>query len=208
MDAVHLKRTDALLMVDVQNDFLPRGKLAVRAGDKIIPALNRMITLFSDRALPVYATRDWHPPDHCSFVQQGGPWPPHCIAGSKGAEFPAALELPTSATIISKASAAEHDAYSGFDGTDLSRQLRSNHVERLFVGGLATDYCVLNTVKDALKQDFKVVLLLDAIRAVNLHPGDGDAAVREMIKLGAQPFHSTDVERSGEGRYVQSIFVY
>lgn len=206
MEAVHLNRTDALVIVYMQNDFLPRGKLAVRGGDKIVPALNHVIELFSDRKLPIYATRYWLPPDHCSFTQQGGTRPPHCIADSKGAEFAPALDLPSTAIVISRGTSAAQDACSGFDGTGLSGQLRSQHVERLFVGGLATEHAVLNTVRDALKQDFKVVLLLDAIKAVNA--ADGKAARNEMIKLGAQPFRIADIERADQGQYVQSVFVY
>lgn len=186
MDTIQLTQGDALLVVDVQNDFLSGGSLAVPAGNEVIPVLNRYIALFAGKSLPVYATRDWHPADHCSFRSQGGTWPSHCIAGSPGAAFPAALALPDSAVIVSKATTSQKDAYSGFEGTDLASQLRSHGIERLFIGGLATDYCVLNTVKDALSQGFKVVLLQDAIRAVNLHAGDGQAAINEMIKCGAE----------------------
>ncbi|MGZ3241377.1 MAG: isochorismatase family protein [Burkholderiaceae bacterium] len=202
MDAVHLDSKDALVIVDVQNDFLPGGNLAVPKGDDIIPVLNRAIELFNDHALPIYATRDWHPPDHCSFTQQGGIWPPHCIAGSKGAEFAPALNLPPTAIVISKAVSATQEAYSGFEGTDLANRFRTQGIERLFIGGLATDYCVLDTVKNALKQGFSVVLLLDAIRAVDLHVGDGQAAINEMIKLGAEPLHVSDIETIGHGQYV------
>lgn len=183
---------DALLIVDVQNDFLPGGSLAVPAGEQVVPVLNRALALFKDRALPVYATRDWHPANHCSFLAQGGIWPPHCIAGSEGAAFAPALALPPGAVVVSKATEAAKDAYSGFDGTSLAQQLRAARVERLFVGGLATDYCVLNTVKDALRQGFKVMLLLDAIRAVERHAGDGAAAIREMTALGAHPVRVSD----------------
>src|SRR5881397_2095449 len=154
------RSTDALILVDVQNDFLPGGSLAVPHGDEVIPKLNRYITMFVERALPIYATRDWHPPDHCSFTAQGGPWPPHCVAGTPGAAFAGALGLPRDATIVSKARSSEADAYSGFQGTDLADQLRGAGVKRLFIGGLATDYCVLNTVKDARAQGFEVMLLV------------------------------------------------
>lgn len=184
---LHLSRSDALLLVDVQNDFLPGGSLAVPSGNKIIPALNRYIEAFSKASLPIYATRDWHPADHCSFMAQGGIWPPHCIAGSPGAAFAPALKLPADATIISKAANREMDAYSGFEGTDLEQRLRLAGVSRLFTGGLATDYCVLNTVKDGLSKGFDVLLLLDGIRAVNLKPDDGQRAIDEMTTLGACP---------------------
>jgi nicotinamidase/pyrazinamidase len=185
MDTIQPTPGDALVIVDVQNDFLPGGNLAVQAGDEVIPVLNRYIGVFNRRSLPIYATRDWHPADHCSFKPQGGIWPPHCIAGSAGARFPAALKLPYSATIVSKATTPEKDAYSGFEGTGLADQLKSRGIERLFIGGLATDYCVLNTVIDALSHGFKVQLLLDAIRAVNLQPGDGQAAINVMLEHGA-----------------------
>jgi nicotinamidase/pyrazinamidase len=184
---IALSSSDALIVVDVQNDFLPGGQLAVRYGDEVVPVLNRYIDIFVAQGLAVYATRDWHPADHCSFTPQGGPWPVHCIAGSEGALFPSTLHLPRSALIVSKAMQAERDAYSGFDGTELAEQLRRSGVERVFVGGLATDYCVLNTVRDALKQGFTVCLLVDAIRAVNVDPDDGMRAEGEMCRLGAHP---------------------
>ncbi|MBW8372319.1 MAG: nicotinamidase [Thiobacillus sp.] len=177
---------DALLIVDVQNDFLPGGSLAVPQGDAIIPILNRYIDVFMSQGLPVYATRDWHPERHCSFRAQGGPWPPHCVADTHGAEFSAALTLPPAATVISKATAAERDAYSGFQGTYLDSRLRAAGVRRLFVGGLATDYCVLNSVRDALRLGYEVLLLTDAIRAVDVRTGDGQRAEAEMARLGAQ----------------------
>jgi len=176
---------DALVVVDVQNDFLPGGALAVSAGDEVIPPLNDWIARCAAAGVPVFATRDWHPADHCSFAAQGGPWPPHCVAGSPGAAFAPALALPESATVISKATAREEDAYSGFAGTTLHEQLRVGGIERLFVGGLATDYCVLNTVQDALRLGYVVVLLLDCIRAVDVRPGDGERAIAAMTAAGA-----------------------
>lgn len=177
---------DALLIVDVQNDFLPGGSLAVPRGDEVVPVLNRYLELFASQGLPVYATRDWHPQHHCSFHAQGGPWPPHCIAKTSGAAFAAELQLPPAATIISKATSVGQDAYSGFEGTDLHVRLHAANIRRLFAGGLATDYCVLNTVRDALKLGYQVMLLGDAIRAVNVQSGDGARAEAEMLKLGAQ----------------------
>jgi nicotinamidase/pyrazinamidase len=185
MDTLRPNATDALLIVDVQNDFLPGGTLAVPGGDAVIPVLNSTIALFTRLSLPIFATRDWHPADHCSFRAQGGPWPPHCIAGSSGAAFPAALRLPDSTVVLSKATDPRQDAYSGFEGTALASLLRARGVQRLFVGGLATDYCVLNTVLDGLKQGFRVVLMVDAIRAVELHAGDGYRAIEAMTVAGA-----------------------
>lgn len=187
---------DALVIVDVQNDFLPGGSLAVPAGDAILPALNAAIDAFALRALPVIATRDWHPVHHCSFRSQGGKWPPHCIAGSKGAQFSAALRVPDTTIVVSKASEPGLDAYSGFQGTTLATHLRSLGVTRLFVGGLATEYCVLETVSDALKLGLRVVLLLDAIRPVDLRAGDGQAAVAKMAEQGAILTTSKQIARA------------
>lgn len=186
-----LDKHDALIVVDVQNDFLPGGNLAVTEGDAIIPVLNEYIAAFQRYELPIYATRDWHTPDHCSFQAQGGTWPPHCIAGSIGADFAPQLQLPPADkfVIISKGTHADKDAYSGFDGTDLAERLNMEGVRRLFVGGLATDYCVLNTVRDGLNQGYKVVLLEDAVRPVNLQPDDGSNATGEMQRDGAVLAH-------------------
>lgn len=177
---------DALLVVDVQNDFLSGGSLAVPRGDEVVPVLNRCLTLFAKLKLPVYASRDWHPANHCSFRAQGGPWPPHCVAGSHGAAFAASLALPPDAVVISKDDTPELNTYSDFTETDFDRRLRATGVRRLFVGGLATDYCVLNTVKDALALGYTVVVLTDAIRPVEVKPGDGERAMDEMRRLGAQ----------------------
>jgi len=179
------RQGDALLVVDVQNDFLPGGALAVPEGDRVIPLLNAYAGRFSAAGLPVFATRDWHPPDHCSFQAQGGPWPPHCMAGSPGAALAADLQLPEGSTLVSKATTADKDAYSGFEGTDLAQRLDHAGVKRVFVGGLATDYCVLNTVLDAVENGFAVVLLTDAVRAVEVRPGDGAAAIARMLAAGA-----------------------
>ncbi len=180
------QKGDALLIVDVQNDFLPGGSLEVPRGDEVVPVLNSYLLAFIAKNLPVYATRDWHPERHCSFRAQGGPWPPHCVAETRGAEFAEALQLPPSAVIISKATTAEQDAYSGFQGTNLDQQLRAANIHRLFIGGLATDYCVLNTVRDAQRNGYKVLLLADAIRAVEVQAGDGLIAEEEMVRHGAR----------------------
>lgn len=180
------KRGDALVIVDMQNDFLSGGSLAVPRADEIVPTLNRYLQIFAMQELPVYATRDWHPRNHCSFREQGGPWPPHCIAGTHGAQFAASLKLPPATTIISKASGSEQDAYSGFQDTGLDDRLRAAGIQRLFIGGLATDYCVLNTVRDGLRLGYRVLLLVDAIRAVDVRPGDGVRAETEMSTRGAQ----------------------
>lgn len=186
-DQIELGKGDALLISDIQNDFLPGGSLAVSEGEQIIPVLNGYIDQFSHRQLPVFATRDWHPAKHCSFIQQGGPWPEHCIAGSKGAGFSADLHLPASAYIISKGTDVEREGYSSFSNLTFKQQLDNAGIRRLFIGGLATDYCVLNTVRDALNYHYKVFLLIDAIRAVNVRRQDGENAINEMIEKGAIP---------------------
>lgn len=183
---MQLRNGDALLVIDVQRDFLPGGSLAVPDGDQVVPVLNRYLRLFRTADLPIVATRDWHPPNHCSFSAQGGSWPPHCVQESPGAEFAGELELPAEAMLISKATETDADAYSGFDGTDLEQRMRDAGVRRMFIGGLATDYCVLATVKDAVTVGFEVFVLGDAIRAVNVSPGDGDKALETMHAAGAE----------------------
>jgi nicotinamidase/pyrazinamidase len=188
--AQSLRPGDALLVVDVQADFLPGGALAVPAGDEVVPALNRSLALFRAAGLPVALTRDWHPADHCSFRARGGPWPPHCARGTAGAAFAPGLEVPAEAHVVSKATGRDEEAYSGFTGTDLHAWLQAQGARRLFVGGLATDYCVLATVRDALGLGYAVVLLLDCVRAVDVAPGDGERAVAEMFSLGAEPLYA------------------
>lgn len=191
---LRLTPTDALIVVDVQNDFLPGGSLAVRDGDAVIPVLNRYLGRFRTTGAPVAATRDWHPRAHCSFIAQGGPWPEHCVAGTRGAGFAGTLELPTDVLIFSKADTVGADAYSGFEGTGLAEALRRLGVTRVFVGGLATDYCVLNTVRDALTEGFETLLLIDAVRPVEATPGDGARAVEQMRSLGATIITLEDIE--------------
>lgn len=186
-NGILLKTGDALVAVDIQNDFFSQGSLPVPQAEEVVPVINRYIELFQSKALPIFTTRDWHPHNHSSFQEQGGPWPVHCVAGSKGAEFHKGFNLPASGVIISAATTVAKDAYSGFEGTDLNKQMQSEGIGRLFIGGLATDYCVLNTVKDAIKHGYTVFLLEDAIRAVNVKPDDGEKAVEEMLRLGALP---------------------
>ncbi len=176
---------DALLVSDIQNDFLPGGALGVPGGDEVLPVLLRYMGLFESKKYPVFVTRDWHPPNHCSFREHGGIWPVHCVAGTHGAEHPPNFPVSASALPIHKATTPEAEAYSAFEGTSLETQLRNAGIRRLFVGGLATDYCVLNTVKDGLAAGFHVCVLLDGIRAVNLRPDDGEKAVEEMVHKGA-----------------------
>jgi nicotinamidase/pyrazinamidase len=185
---------DVLMVVDVQRDFLPGGALGVRDGDAVVPVLNRYLARFAAQGLPVVFTRDWHPPDHCSFRARGGPWPPHCIAGTPGAGFAPGLALPAHAEIVSKATTAAADAYSGFDHTGLADRLHARGVRRLFIGGLATDYCVQSTTRDGLAAGFSVFVLGDAIRAVDVQPGDGERALAAMLAGGARLIAFDDLE--------------
>lgn len=184
-----LQATDALIIVDVQNDFLPGGSLAVPHGDEVVPVMNSYTHAFEEKKLPIFATRDWHPANHCSFETQDGIWPPHCVQGSEGAEYAPGLQLPDEVVIISTATEPKKEAYSGFDGTDLHDRLQALNIKRLFVGGLATDYCVLSTAKDGLSLGYEVYLLEDASRAVNVNPHDGQKAIAEMVNLGAKPIN-------------------
>ena len=184
---------DALIVTDIQRDFLPGGALAVAGGDRVVAAINGYLALFAARGLPVFATRDWHPADHCSFAAQGGPWPVHCVAGTPGAEFARGLQLPPNTVLISKATGAAREAYSSFEGTDLDARLRQAGITRLWIGGLTTDYCVLHTVKDACALGYAVVVLDDAIAAVDVRAGDGERAIAQMRAAGATLTHRPDL---------------
>ena len=182
---------DALLLVDVQKDFCEGGKLAVSEGDQIVPVLNQYIEEFKAAHLPVFATRDWHPEQTIHFNTGGGVWPPHCIQGTAGAEFQPDLALFEDVVIISAGTRPDEQGFSGFEGKNeqgkpLLDLLHEQGVERLFVGGLATDYCVRSTVLDALRLGFRVVLIKDAIRGVDLKSGDSQRAIEEMIREGAE----------------------
>lgn len=184
-------RENALLVVDVQNDFLPGGALAVPGGDRVLPAINACIERFERAGLPVFASRDWHPSETRHFQSGGGPWPPHCVQHTPGAAFHADLRLPPSATIVTKGTDPVDDGYSAFearaaDGRSLPERLRAAGVERLYVAGLATDYCVRATVLDALKHDIDTVLLLDAMRGIDVEEGDVARALDTMLRAGAR----------------------
>jgi nicotinamidase/pyrazinamidase len=180
------EKKKALIVVDVQNDFCPGGSLAVANGDNVVAPLNRLMNEFLDREEPVFKTRDWHSPRTKHFAAYGGVWPVHCVQGTRGAEFhPDLLDDPR-ITIISKGIDESADGYSGFDGTELARLLREEKVEQVWVGGLATDYCVKHTVLDALREGFEVKALADAMRAVNVNPNDGAKAIAEMRNAGAE----------------------
>ncbi|MCA1619621.1 MAG: nicotinamidase [Acidobacteria bacterium] len=175
----------ALIVVDVQNDFCPGGTLAVERGDEVVAPLNRLIGEFLERGEPVYKSRDWHPARTKHFAEHGGTWPVHCVQGTRGAEFHEDLLDDPRVRVVSKG-LGDEDSYSAFDGTTLAEDLRRCGVREVWVGGLATDYCVKNTVLDALREGFRVRALSDAVRAVNLRPGDGARAIEEMRAAGAE----------------------
>jgi nicotinamidase/pyrazinamidase len=183
MSGVELQPSDALIVVDVQLDFLPGGTLPVSDGDEVIPVLNRWIELADKHSAIIVATRDWHPQNHISFVDRGGPWPRHCVRDSRGADFHPTLNLPTKAFIVSKGSDAAGDAYSAFDGTHLADLLKQYRVKRVLVGGLALDVCVRATVLDALQLGFEVCLIRSATRAVD--PEKTHSVLEELRRAGA-----------------------
>jgi nicotinamidase/pyrazinamidase len=175
----------ALIVVDVQNDFCPGGTLAVAEGDQVVSPLNQLIEKFLERGEPVFKSRDWHPEKTKHFQAYGGTWPVHCVQNTKGAEFHPRLIDDKHIRIVSKG-LGDTDCYSAFDETDLELQLRRLGVEEVWVGGLATDYCVKSTVLDALKKGFGVKALENAMRAVDVNPGDGERAIAEMRAAGAE----------------------
>lgn len=182
---------DALLVVDVQNDFLPGGALPVSEGDRVVPVLNRYLALFAKRRRPIYLSRDWHPSETAHFSAYGGPWPPHCIQGTHGAAFAPQLAVPANAIVFSKGATWDAESYSAFLGRDpqdvsLAERLRQQAVARLYVGGLALDYCVKRSVLDALEHGLATTLLIDATRAVNVEPHDAEQAIEEMVRAGAE----------------------
>lgn len=180
----------ALIVVDVQNDFCPSGALGVPDGDQVFPVLNALIADFRAAGRPVVLTADWHPEGHCSFAARGGPWPPHCIQGTAGAAFHPTLET-AGTTVFRKGADPDTEAYSGFagqseQGCDLAGWLRDRGVRHLWVGGLATDYCVKATVLDGLREGFAVTVIRDGCRAVEVQSGDGERALAEMRATGAE----------------------
>ncbi|OLE53657.1 MAG: hypothetical protein AUG51_12415 [Acidobacteria bacterium 13_1_20CM_3_53_8] len=175
----------ALIVVDVQNDFCPGGALAVPHGDEVVAPLNRLIKEFLNRGDVVVKSRDWHPRRTKHFAEFGGTWPVHCVQETPGAEFHKELTDDPRIKIISKGMGDE-DSYSAFDGTELAKLLRENGVKEVWVGGLATDYCVKNTALDARREGFNVKVVSEAMRPVEVSPGDGQRAVEEMREAGAQ----------------------
>ena len=177
---------DGLIVVDVQNDFCPGGALPVEGGDDLAKAISDVALKFRAKGGRVYATQDWHPAEHSSFEESGGPWPAHCVQATEGAEFHTDLRLPIGTSIIRKGRDKREDALSGFEGTDLEEQLTRAGIKRVFVGGLATDYCVLSTVLDAARRGFETYVLTDLARAVNKEPDDGEKAIARMKEGGAK----------------------
>jgi nicotinamidase/pyrazinamidase len=172
----------ALIVVDVQNDFCPGGNLAVRDGDAVIAPINRLAA----QADFVVATRDWHPADHGSFAEQGGPWPVHCVAGTPGAELRAGIDRSRLDAIVDKGQTPDREGYSGFEGTELERLLREHEVDAVDVAGLALDYCVKATALDARRAGLEVTVHRGATRPVEVQPGDGDRAVQELRAAGVE----------------------
>lgn len=181
-DRIAIDERDALIIVDPQNDFCPGGSLAVPHGDEIFQTINAVMPSFRH----VLATQDWHPPEHKHFQVHGGPWPHHCLQGTWGAEFHPALDAGRIQEVVQKGLDVDLDGYSGFAGTDLVDRLRRRGVQRVFVAGLATDYCVKATAVEAVQHGFPTYVLTDVIRAVELQPGDGDRALAKMAEAGAQ----------------------
>jgi len=185
----------ALLVVDVQRDFCPGGAVAVKGGDEVVPKLNKVIEAFAAGSLPVFFSRDWHPPNHISFKANGGIWPPHCVKGTLGAGFHPKLEIPQEAVVVSKGTIAGSEAYSAFQGTDLEKRLRTIGVEEIFVGGIATDYCVKESVLDALTVGLRVNVIEDGVRGVDRRPDDSGVALQEVATRGARLVSASDAVR-------------
>lgn len=193
------EKNAAFLIVDLQIDFCPGGSLAVGEGDTIVPLINRYLELFRSHGLPVIASRDWHPPVTDHFSQYGGLWPPHCIQGSPGAGFHPALQLPGDATVVSKGSDPHRDDYSALQATlpsgmSLLERLKTTGVTHLYLCGLATDYCVKWSALDALREGFRVTLLTDAVKGVELMAGDSQRAVGEIVSAGGELADLADIE--------------
>lgn len=181
----------ALLVVDVQRDFCPGGALPVPNGDKVVPALNRHLDRAAAHGVRIYASRDWHPRMTRHFKEYGGEWPPHCVQDTDGARFHPDLRLPPAAVVISKGQDPDSAGYSALegrtaDGRPFADDLREHRIDHLFVGGLATDYCVRSSVIDALRAGFRVTVLQDAVAGIDARPGDSDVALREMQDAGAR----------------------
>ena len=195
-----MKPKKALLIVDVQNDFCPGGALGVPEGDKIVSVINKYIRTFTKKKLPIFATADWHPVRTKHFKDFGGVWPVHCIQNSRGAAFHPDLKLPKDAILLYKGMDPEEDCYSSFSAQDLSGQplsklLKRMAIKEIYISGLATDYCVKFTAIDALKHGFKVKILMDAIKGVDLKPNDSREAIKKITKMGAKKVKLADLTK-------------
>lgn len=184
----------ALVLVDIQNDFCPGGALAVPEGDQIVPVVNGLL----DRFALIVASQDWHPPNHISFKERGGPWPPHCVQGTPGAEFHPELNVSKIDMLVRKAASPERDAYSAFEAADekghtLGTLLKGRGIKTLYIAGLATDYCVRATALDALADGFEVFVVTDAVRPVEVNAGDGERALQQIVQRGGQLISSTQL---------------
>jgi nicotinamidase/pyrazinamidase len=184
----------ALLIIDFQNDFTSGGALEVPGGDEIAEPVNRL----AGRLELVFATRDWHPPDHASFETEGGPWPVHCVQGTHGADFHPAMEEVELDAVVDVGRGREDEGYSGFEKSDLAQILRDRDVDAVYVCGLATDYCVRASAIDACAEGFKVIVVEDAIRGVEVNEGDSERALGEMRQAGARTATSDELLASAE----------
>lgn len=197
---IFMKPKKALLIVDVQNDFCPGGALGIPSGDKIVPRINRYIKIFFKKKLPVFATRDWHPVKTKHFKDFGGVWPAHCIHNTRGALFHPGLKLPKGVFLLYKGIDPQKDSYSVFhaeddNGVPFAHILTKLGINELYIAGLATDYCVRFSARDAIRRGFKVKLLMDAIQGADLKPKDSENAVKEMVKEGAKKITLKDITK-------------
>ena len=176
----------------MQIDFLPEGKLPVPDGDQLIPVINEYIRLFKKANARIIASRDWHPPNHISFKPKGGPWPPHCVQETEGAKFHSDVKIPEGTLIISKATNSTKEAYSVFEGTELAEKLNTMDIDRIFFSGVATDYCIVNSVLDSRDLGFETYVLLDAIKGIEANKGDVEKAIDMMAKSGAELVTSSE----------------
>lgn len=191
------KSESALLVVDVQNDFCPGGRLAVPSAEETFPVINRLIQMFGEAECPIVFTQDYHPANHCSFVPQGGPWPMHCVQGTSGVDIHPVIDVPPTSLRFAKGFSPVQDAYSGFEGRllgadgspgsmELASWLRQHGVKTVFVAGLATDYCVQATAMDALHLGFATKVVENGVRGVNRSPDDSQKALHRLQGQGAR----------------------
>jgi nicotinamidase/pyrazinamidase len=183
----------ALVIVDFQKDFTPGGSLAVGGGDSIADNINLLISEFAKKGLPIMLTRDWHPKDHCSFKENGGIWSAHCVQNTEGAKFHERMNIPEEAVIIDKGTDPKKEAYSGFSNPIMLEALKEKGVNKVFVCGLATDYCVKNTADDALKLKFETVIVTDCIKGVDVNRGDSERALEYLRSEGAKETRTNEI---------------